>query len=78
MSTMSLRTPESLHDTVRQLANRKHISMNQFITTALAEKVSALITEGYLGQREERSNRRQFDSAPSKVPEVEPDEQDRL
>ncbi|MBE0617551.1 MAG: toxin-antitoxin system HicB family antitoxin [Proteobacteria bacterium] len=78
MSGLSLRLPESLHETVRRLAKRDHVSMNQFIATALAEKVSALMTEDYLEQRGRRANREKFESALSKVPNVEPDERDRL
>lgn len=49
MSTMSLRLPESLHDRLREVADREGISMNQFVTSAVAEKLSALLTEEYLG-----------------------------
>ena len=37
MSTMSLRLPESLHRKVRELAEQDGVSINQFVTTALAE-----------------------------------------
>ena len=57
MSTISLRLPESLHATARNLAEREEISLNQFITLALAEKISALMTEEYLQQRAARGNR---------------------
>jgi len=78
MSSLSLRLPESLHETVRRLAKRDHISMNQFIATALAEKVSALMTEDYLEQRGRRASREKFEEALSNVLNVEPDERDRL
>ena len=78
MSTMSVRIPESLHDTVRQLAKRDHVSINQFITTALAEKVSALMTEDYLEQRARRGDRQKFEAALARVPDVEAEEEDRL
>ena len=45
MKTISLRLPDLLHETVRELAKREHVSINQFITLALAEKISALMTE---------------------------------
>ncbi|NLE11602.1 MAG: toxin-antitoxin system HicB family antitoxin, partial [Actinobacteria bacterium] len=38
MSTISLRLPDSLHKRVRELAKSEHVSINQFIATALAEK----------------------------------------
>ena len=44
MSTISLRLSQSLHRRVRDLAKQDEISINQFIATALAEKMSALMT----------------------------------
>ncbi len=78
MSTISLRLPESLHKRVRDLAQQENISINQFITVALAEKISALLTDEYLTERARRGNRKKFESALSKVKEVEPEEVDTL
>jgi hypothetical protein len=78
MSTISLRLPDSLHDTVRKLAEQESISINQLITLALAEKVSALMTEEYLGTRARRGAKRKFQRAMARVANVEPEEHDRL
>ena len=78
MSTLSLRLPDSLHRTVRELAARDHISINQFVATALAEKASALLAEEYLEERARRGSREKFDRVLAKVRDVEPDEEDRL
>ena len=77
MSTISLRLPESLHDSARQLAAKENISINQLITLALAEKVSALMAAEYLGMRARRGDRRKFQEAMAKVSDVEPAECDR-
>jgi predicted HicB family RNase H-like nuclease len=55
MSSISLRLPESLHKQARELAKREDISINQLIATALAEKMSALMTGEYLVKLEELS-----------------------
>jgi hypothetical protein len=78
MSRVNLRLPESLHRTVRELAARDKVSINQFITVALAEKISALMTEEYLGERARRGDRVRFERALAKVPEREPEPGDRL
>jgi len=78
MSTMSLRLPESLHQKVRELADREGISINQLVTTALAEKISALLTEEYLAARAARGSRRKFDEILSKVSDAEPEAGDEL
>lgn len=77
MSTISLRLPESLHNRVRMIAEREGVSINQLITTALAEKLSALLTEDYLAERAGRGSRERFLEALSQVPDVAPDEADR-
>ncbi len=77
MSTINLRLPNSLHEAARQLAEKEEISLNQLITLALAEKLSALLTEDYLGKRR-RVSRKEFRRAMSKVPNREPEARDRI
>ncbi len=78
MSTISLRLPDSLHREVRKLAQKESVSINQLITVALAEKLSALTTEEYLEQRAKRGSRKKFQRAMAKIPKVKPEEYDRL
>ncbi len=77
MGTLSLRIPDSLHNEVKSLVKKEGISINQFISSAVAEKMSALLTEQYLLKRSKRGNKQQFFEAMSKVPDVEPDEIDK-
>ncbi len=77
MTTLSLRLPESLHKQVRELASREGISIDQFIATAVAEKMSALMTEDYLAARAARADRSRYDAALAQVPDAPPEEQDR-
>ena len=67
MSTISLRLPESLHDKARELAKQENVSINQLVATALAEKLSALMTEEYLQARAKRGRRRKFEAVLRKV-----------
>jgi hypothetical protein len=67
MSSLSLRLPESLHRQARELAEREDISINQLIATALAEKMSALMTGEYLAERAARGSRKKFDHVLRKV-----------
>lgn len=78
MTTVSLRLPNSLHRGVKDLAKREGVSMNQIIATAVAEKLSALMTEDYLEERARRGSRERFEAVLAKVPDVEPEERDRL
>lgn len=67
MSSISLRLPESLHKQARELAEREDISINQLIATALAEKMAALMTGEYLGERAARGSRKKFERMLRKV-----------
>ncbi len=78
MSTMSLRLPASLHKQAKELARQEGISINQLVTTALAEKLSALAAGEYLQNRAARGHRRKFDRALDKVKNIAPAEFDRL
>ncbi len=77
MSTISLRLPDSLHERVRKLAKEDNISINQFVATALAEKMSALLTEEYLTERAKKGSKKKFKTALSKVKNIAPEENDR-
>jgi len=72
MTTLSLRLPDSLHRQLRDLARREGISMNQFISSAVGEKMAALMTEEYLGARARSGDRKRFDEVLAKIPDREP------
>ena len=78
MSAISLRLPDSLHNRARILSKRDHVSINQFVATAVAEKISALETEDYLSKRASRASRKKFEEALAQVPDREPDAHDRF
>ena len=78
MSAINVRLPDSLHQMAKDVAMQDHISLNQFITSAVAEKISALTTERYLEERAHRGSQAKFRQALAKVPDVEPEPFDRL
>lgn len=78
MTTLSLRLPTSLHRQIRELARREGVSINQLITTAVAEKMAALMTADYLAQRAARGDRGAFEAVLARVPDIDPGEGDRL
>ena len=78
MSTLSIRIPEYLHKEVKSLAEKERVSINQFVTLALAEKLSALNTETYLSERAKLGNRDDFLKVLDKVPNREPEEFDKI
>lgn len=77
-TTLSLRLPNSLHKQLKEYAEQDGVSMNQFIATAVAEKLASLATKEYLEQRAERGSKEKFDALLAEVPDVEPAEKDKL
>jgi hypothetical protein len=59
-SNYALSAPQSILEAARQAARRDGVSLNQFINTALAEKVAALETEALFTRRAERADRARF------------------
>ena len=59
--TYPLRLPRSLKDAVERLSKRDGTSINQFVATAVAEKVSALETARYFTDRKARADFKAFD-----------------
>jgi hypothetical protein len=59
--TYPLRMPKSLKEAVERLSREDQTSMNQFVTTAVAEKVSALETARFFADRKARADFKVFD-----------------
>lgn len=79
MNTISIRLPKSIHEAARKLAEEDQVSIDQFVTTALVEKISALKTKTYLMERAKIApNRKEFEKLMEKVPDVWPDKEDQL
>ena len=78
MSTITVRLPKSLHAKIKELAQAEGISMNQFLVIAAAEKMAALMTEDYLTREAQQGTRADFEKVLQAVPDVEPEDDDRL
>ncbi len=78
MSMLSSRLPKSLYDDLKEIAQVKGVSMNQFVATAIAEKIAALNALDYLEKRAQRGSREKLLATLTKSPDVEPEEYDRL
>jgi predicted transcriptional regulator len=78
MTTMNVKLPDSLVKQAQEMAEKEDVTLDQLVSSALAEKVAAWKTVVYLENRAARGNREKFEKAMAKVPNVEPDERDQL
>lgn len=78
MSAINVRLPESLHKKLRQLTTQDDVSMNQFIVSAIAEKVAVYHADEYLSKRAERGKSKSLKQVLEKVRKRPADEHDTL
>lgn len=75
MRTLKLNLPDSLRRGVEEACQQEGITIHHFISLAVAEKLSALLTEEYLQKRAKNGNRESYEVALAQVPDVEPGEE---
>lgn len=78
MSSITVRLPDSVHRKVKEVAKVDGVSINQFISSAVGEKLASVLTENYLEERAKRGDREKFEQVLKKVSEREPLDEDRL
>ena len=61
---------------VKEVSKFDNISINQFITAAICEKLTALQTENYLEKRSKKGSKEKFLSVLDKAPDIKPEEYD--
>ncbi len=77
MSTLSIRIPDSIHEIIKRMSKEDNISINQFIASAITEKVTAFETEDYIKNRGMSGDKKAFEKVLSKVPNIEPEKFDK-
>lgn len=78
MSQFALRLPNSLHGYAKEVAQQDQISLNQFIVTAVAEKLSAMRTEEFFHECAAKAKPNRLDKILAKVPDMPPLKGDEL
>jgi hypothetical protein len=78
MAVVSVCLPDSLHQMLQKAAGEDSIPIEQFIATAVAEKLAALTTEAYLQERSQRASEEKFRAALAAVPDVVPESFDQV
>ncbi|MBI1924029.1 hypothetical protein HYR99_07240 [Candidatus Poribacteria bacterium] len=74
MTTLQAKIPDSLYQQLQTFVLKHSLSIDQFVTLALGEQIA----KGYLEERAERGSWEKAVEVLQKVPDVEPEEYDRL
>ena len=72
MTALTIRLPDSVHRTIKALAARDGVSVNQFIASAAAEKMASVMTLDYLRAEAEQGQRADFLAVLDRAPDVPP------
>lgn len=70
MTALTVRLPNSVHQKIKELAERDAISVNQFIASAAAEKMASVMTLDYLKAEAAKGKRSDFENYLGRVPDV--------
>ena len=62
VTTFPLRLPRSIKDAVARVSREDGTSINQFVATAVAEKLSAMNTADFFAERRKRGQLKVFDA----------------
>jgi predicted DNA-binding ribbon-helix-helix protein len=70
MTALTIRLPNSVHQKIKELAERDEISVNQFIASAAAEKMASVLTLDFLRAEAAKGKKSDFDLYLGMVPDV--------
>lgn len=77
MNTISVNLSEATGKAVKEFSEKNNISIDQFIVSAVVEKIAAFEEEGYLEKRAMRAKNFDIKSFLAKVPNSDPDKWDK-
>ena len=72
MSAITVELPKSLHKKLEELAEKEGFSLEQFLTSAASEKLSAMLQTEFLENEAKLGTRKAFEKVLAAVPDVEP------
>lgn len=76
MCTLTIRIPDSIHGKVKEIAKVDNISIDQFVTSAIGEKIAVFETETYFIERGKKGSKQKVEEILLKVPDIKLDEWD--
>lgn len=78
MRALNIQLPDSLVAKMEELSKKDGISLEYFVSLAVAEKISSWITDGFIQDRAKRANKEKYLRVLKLIPDREPLEHDKL
>ena len=76
MTGLNVQLSSSLYDSLKELADQSGISVEQFVVSAVSEKVADMKKGNYLEAMAKKGNRKDYEAVLAKVPDTQPDTHD--
>jgi len=78
LSTYPLRLPRSIRASLDRVSKRDGVSINQFVSIAVAEKLAMMEAQTYFVERQARADVATFDAVMARTTGAPPREDDRI
>ena len=78
MSSVTIEIPDSLKQSIEELAAKEGYSVSQFLASAAGEKLAVIMTIDYMKREAAAGRREDFERYLQSVPDVRPMEGDEL
>lgn len=78
MAKLQLRLPDSVHKKIRKIAKKENLSINQLLVNSISNELIRYETMRFFEERSKNFNEEEFFAALKEIPEVEPEERDKL
>jgi hypothetical protein len=78
MTELVIKLPDMLHQKVCDLAVMQNIPVDEIIAASVTERLFRIMPDPYLEERAKRGNGQGLANVLSQVPDIEPEEYDRL
>ena len=78
MIELKIKLPDELHQKACEVSKKNNIPIDEIIAASLAQKLFRIIPDPYLEERAKRATGEGFSQVLSQVPDVAPDDYDKL
>jgi hypothetical protein len=78
MTAIQIQLPDQLHEKTLEIARQRHLSVDEIVAASLAQWLSRIVPDPYLEERAERATGKGFSAVLEQIPDVPPEEYDRM
>lgn len=78
MTELVINLPDRLHQKIFEVAGKQNIPVDEIIAASVAERLFRLFADPYLEERAKRATGKGFSDLLSQIPDVPPEEYDKL